>query len=83
MRMEMSYNKAWKLITGLNLAYANPLVTLSRGGKSRGGAELTEAGRRVLSIYEELVASAELATKDAMKRMSCLLADDELKSSEL
>ena len=52
--MGMSYKRAWMLVETMNSIFAEPLVASSRGGSAGGGAELTEAGRRVLSLYRSL-----------------------------
>ena len=45
-RMEMSYMRAWSLIQTMNACFKEPVVEAVRGGHKRGGAELTETGRR-------------------------------------
>jgi molybdate transport system regulatory protein len=52
--MGMSYKRAWMLVTTMNRCFATPLVAASRGGSSRGGAEITEAGEAVLAAYDSL-----------------------------
>lgn len=52
--MGMSYKRAWMLVETMNAIFAEPLVTSSRGGSAGGGAELTEAGNQVLSLYRSL-----------------------------
>ena len=53
-RMEMSYNRAWLLVRTMNRCFRQPLVAASRGGDSRGGAEVTERGKQVLKLYQRL-----------------------------
>jgi molybdate transport system regulatory protein len=79
--MEMSYMKAWKVVKGLNERFREPLVSLQRGGKDQGGAELTATGEKVLGLYHEAVAAAEKATLAPLKKMRALLAGDETNSS--
>ena len=45
--MGMSYKKAWGIIVNMNSKSSKPLVISHKGGQSRGGAEVTEAGRKV------------------------------------
>ena len=52
--MGMSYKRAWMLVTTMNRCFATPLVAASRGGSSRGGAEITETGEAVLAAYDQL-----------------------------
>jgi molybdate transport system regulatory protein len=53
-QMGMSYMRAWKLIQTMNHCFTKPLVMTSRGGRRRGGAELTEAGRKALFLYQRM-----------------------------
>ena len=53
-RMEMSYMRAWSLIQMMNENFEEPLIKTVRGGHERGGAELTEMGRRVLELYQSM-----------------------------
>ena len=49
-RMDMSYMRAWTLIRTMNLCFRKPLVEAARGGKTGGGAELTDTGKQVLAL---------------------------------
>jgi molybdate transport system regulatory protein len=71
--MEMSYMTAWKMVRSLERVFAEPLVHKSRGGSARGGAVLSETGRRVLSLYREMEAASKDAIQDASERLSRLL----------
>ncbi|MEO6846874.1 MAG: LysR family transcriptional regulator [Chthoniobacterales bacterium] len=53
-RMNMSYMKAWSMVKLMNQSYKQPLVKAERGGSGGGGAELTDFGRRLLSLYAEM-----------------------------
>lgn len=50
----MSYMRAWSLVRTMNAAFREPLVASERGGEGRGGAKLTDTGRRVLKLYREM-----------------------------
>jgi molybdate transport system regulatory protein len=52
--MGMSYKRAWGLVQALNEGFGQVLVESSRGGASQGGAQLTEAGRLVLTHYRAM-----------------------------
>jgi molybdate transport system regulatory protein len=52
--MGMSYKRAWSLVQALNAGFGTPLVESSRGGAAQGGAQLTEAGRLVLTRYRSM-----------------------------
>jgi molybdate transport system regulatory protein len=53
-RMKMSYMRAWSLIQTMNACFKEPVITAARGGHDRGGAELTETGRRILKSYRQM-----------------------------
>ncbi|WP_421812071.1 winged helix-turn-helix domain-containing protein [Flagellimonas sp.] len=49
--MGMSYRKAWSMVEDMNHRGQQPYVELHKGGAQGGGAELTEAGKKVLSAF--------------------------------
>ncbi len=49
--MNMSYQRAWSLVEYLNALSRRPLVVVTRGGAKRGGATLSETGRKILAGY--------------------------------
>ena len=53
-RMDMSYMRAWSLIQTMNLCFKEPVIEAVRGGHERGGAVLTETGRQVLKLYQQM-----------------------------
>lgn len=50
----MSYMRAWSLVRTMNAAFRAPLVEKERGGSAQGGAQLTDAGNRVLELYRDM-----------------------------
>lgn len=60
-KMDMSYKRAWMLVEEMNAAFHEPLVFSTRGGLRGGGAQVTEAGLRVLSLYQDAVEVAQQA----------------------
>jgi molybdate transport system regulatory protein len=68
-RMRMSYKRAWSLIEAMNRDFGTPLVATQKGGKSFGGATLTEAGESVLALYR----SMEHRTSEAIEADLALL----------
>ena len=72
-RMGMSYKRAWYLIDTLNGAFREPVVTTSKGGRARGGAELTPTGTAVLDGYRRMEAAAAEAVADELARLTDLL----------
>jgi molybdate transport system regulatory protein len=51
--LDMSYRRAWQLLDSLNRSFRMPLVKTSIGGAGGGGAELTELGQSVISLYRK------------------------------
>jgi molybdate transport system regulatory protein len=54
----MSYRRAWLLVEELNVGLREPVVRAESGGRNGGGANLTEVGERVVSLYREIEARA-------------------------
>ncbi|MEO8239401.1 MAG: LysR family transcriptional regulator [Flavobacterium sp.] len=52
--MKMSYRQAWQLVEEMNQRAESPLVEKLLGGKGGGGAKLTEAGDKAISIFHEV-----------------------------
>ena len=52
--MGMSYKKAWIMIDELNAAAQKPYVISRAGGNQGGGAEVTDAGKKVIAAYHKL-----------------------------
>ena len=50
-KMGLSYSKAWKIINRIEKATERKAITRIQGGQGGGKAELTEDGRKLLSIY--------------------------------
>jgi molybdate transport system regulatory protein len=53
--MEMSFSHAWNLVKAMNDLAPVPLVEKQAGGRSGGGAWLTEAGRTAVADFWALV----------------------------
>ena len=53
-RMRMSYRRAWLLVHTMNECFAQPLIVAEKGGKTGGGAALTETGEAILARYRQL-----------------------------
>ena len=52
--MKMSYRQAWQLVEEMNKRSENRLVEKLLGGKGGGGAKLTEAGEKAITIFHEI-----------------------------
>lgn len=70
-RLNMSYQRVWSLVRGMNADFVEPLVMTQRGGAAGGGAALTEVGQRVLALYRSIEADADRAVA---KKVAPLLA---------
>jgi molybdate transport system regulatory protein len=58
----MSYRRAWLLADEINRMFREPSIFTRHGGKSGGGAGLTEFGQELLSRYRRM----EEASRSAM-----------------
>ncbi len=65
----MSYMRAWTLVRTMNEAFRAPLVEKVRGGSEQGGAQLTESGRKVLSLYRKMEEKAARAAEGVWVKM--------------
>ena len=52
--MKMAYRQAWQLVQEMNQRAESPLVEKILGGKSGGGARLTEAGEKAITVFYEV-----------------------------
>jgi molybdate transport system regulatory protein len=50
----MSYRRAWLLLDSLNASFREPVVATSIGGKTGGGATLTDFGANLVDTYRQL-----------------------------
>ena len=71
--MDMSYMRAWTLVKSLDRGFAEPLVLKTRGGSAKGGATLSDTGRKVLALYREMEKAGMAATREAGDKFSRLL----------
>ncbi len=74
-RMEMSYMRAWSLIQTMNACFKEPVVEAVRGGHQRGGAELTETGRRALELYQRMEEASLKTVQTDWQALRKLLRD--------
>ena len=59
--ISMSYRRAWMLVDDVNALFEGPLVTTQAGGRSGGGAALTQQGRDVVRLYRAVESKAAAA----------------------
>ena len=73
-KLGMSYKRAWGLVETMNTMFAEPLVESSRGGATHGGAMVTAAGERVLSLYRSLEANTLSGSVSEIESLQEMLA---------
>jgi molybdate transport system regulatory protein len=59
--LRMSYRRAWLLVEEVNHALREPAVAAETGGRSGGGAVVTPAGERLVSLYRTIESQARHA----------------------
>ena len=52
--LNLSYKKAWHLIDSVNKSAKKPVTINSVGGKGGGGAQLTDYGRSLIIVFDEI-----------------------------
>lgn len=52
--MQMSYKKAWEMITAMNAQAAKPLVVTQIGGEKGGGSVITEEAKILIAYHAKL-----------------------------
>ena len=75
-RLNMSYQRVWSLVRGMNVDFVEPLVVTQRGGAAGGGAALTEVGQRVLALYRSIEADADRAVAKKVAPLLALIRND-------
>jgi molybdate transport system regulatory protein len=68
--MGMSYKKAWDMVNEMNTLGARPYVASHTGGDKGGGAQVTEAGKKMLTAYKDITRQLDqisLKSKDILK----------------
>lgn len=66
----MSYKRAWELVGQLNDLLGEAAVSTTAGGARGGGAQLTEAGRRLAADYRAMEHAAEAAVAPQLKALA-------------
>ena len=57
--LDMSYRRAWQLLTSLNGCFLEQVAVTARGGRGGGGATLTPFGRQLIRAYREFDAEIQ------------------------
>lgn len=72
--LKMSYRRAWLLVESMNRCFRDPLVTTATGGRSGGGAQITDRGLDVLTRFRAMETKARAAIEIDVDYLSRLLA---------
>lgn len=72
-RLDMSYMRAWKLVKTMNACFREPVAVATRGGKTGGGMQVTETGRRALALYQEMESTTLRSIAPQWRRLQQLL----------
>jgi len=72
-RMGMAYMTAWMHVRVLNRRFRSPVVAARRGGKTGGGAVLTETGQRVVTLYHRMEQQSHAAIQEGFREFQTLL----------
>ena len=71
--MNMSYRQAWSLVDQLNGAFKEPVVISQTGGKSGGGAALTDFGKLLLTHCSAIIANAKKTSGPHLEFVEAML----------
>lgn len=52
--LKISYKKAWDLIDSVNKSAKKPVIITSTGGKGGGGTELSDYGKSLILIFDDI-----------------------------
>lgn len=74
--MKMSYRQAWALVDQLNHAFQEPVVVSQTGGKSGGGAHLTDFGKLLLTHCNAVIGNAKKTAQPHLEFIDAVLSRD-------
>jgi molybdate transport system regulatory protein len=69
----MAYMTAWMHVKTLNRRFRSPVVAATRGGKTGGGAALTEMGQTVVALYHRMEEQSQAAIRADFREFQALL----------
>jgi molybdate transport system regulatory protein len=73
-QMEMSYRRAWLLVDTMNQSFKSPVVVTLTGGKSGGGAAVTEFGKEVLQRYNAMEEKASASVAKELRSFTAMMS---------
>ena len=68
--LDMSYRRAWMLLDETRRILGTGVIATHAGGADRGGAELTEVGRNLITVYDRVCAAAAKAVESELQSLS-------------
>ena len=71
--MGLSYMRAWMLVKTMQGCFRQPLIQVTRGGPTGGGATLTPFGEEALRLYRNLERRAVRAAGGDWRRLQAML----------
>lgn len=74
--MKMSYRQAWALVDQLNHAFKDPVVVSQTGGKSGGGAHLTDFGKLLVTHCNAMIGNAKKTAQPHLEFIDAVLSRD-------
>lgn len=70
--LNISYKKAWGLINSVNKAAKKPVTINSVGGKGGGGTELTNYGKTLINMFDEINKNCWLFLDEQLEKFNNL-----------
>lgn len=80
--MKMSYRQAWALIDQLNHAFKEPVVHSQTGGKSGGGAHLTDFGKLLVTHCNAMIGNARKTAQPHLDFLDAVLVSEDAQRRE-
>lgn len=68
--MDMSYRRAWELVESMNRLSKKKLVETRTGGRSGGGAIITDEGERAIKLFWSLYDDLKIFLKEEEKKQA-------------
>ncbi len=75
--MDMSYRRAWLLVSAMNNMFSQPVVGSQRGGKQGGGAVVTAFGEELLKRFRIMEKKIETAVAEEINWLDANRTKDE------
>jgi molybdate transport system regulatory protein len=75
--MQMSYRHAWEMLDDINQCFSEPAIVTETGGRSGGGAQVTDFGRDLVARFRVMQDKARAALEEDLGALAreCAAAD--------